>query len=130
VVLDTLLVFVPLSFVVGWLSGGAYTQEAAGNTTYGMNVTDRPFLLLLALGIAYYIACETVTGATLGKRMVGIRVVGEDGEPVTFGAAIVRNLVRIVDAFFFYFVAFISALLSKRRQRLGDRAAHTIVVRR
>ena len=130
VILDTLLVLVPLYFVVGWLSGGAYKTEIDGSTTYGMNVTDGAFLLLLALGLGYYIVCETATGATLGKRIVGIRVVGEDGEPVTFGAAVVRNLVRVVDAFFFYFVGFVSALLSTRRQRLGDRAAHTIVVRR
>jgi uncharacterized RDD family membrane protein YckC len=78
----------------------------------------------------YYIVCEAATGATLGKRMVGIRVVGEDGEHVTFGARVVRNLLRVVDALFFYFVGFISAILSKRGQRLGDRAARTIVVRR
>ena len=54
--------------------------------------------MLLALGLGYYIVCEAATGATLGKRMVGIRVVGEDGDHVTFGAAVVRNLVRLVDA--------------------------------
>jgi uncharacterized RDD family membrane protein YckC len=70
------------------------------------------------------------TGATLGKRMVGIRVVGEDGEHVTIGAAIVRNLLRLVDALFFYLVAFVFAVTSTRGQRLGDRAAHTVVVRR
>jgi uncharacterized RDD family membrane protein YckC len=62
--------------------------------------------------------------------MVGIRVVGEDGEHVTFGAALVRNLLRLVDALFFYLVGFLFALTSTRDQRLGDRAAHTIVVRR
>ena len=62
--------------------------------------------------------------------MVGIRVVGEDGEHVTFGAALVRNLVRVVDSLFFYLVGFMFALTSKRGQRLGDRAARTIVVRR
>jgi uncharacterized RDD family membrane protein YckC len=36
----------------------------------------------------------------------------------------------VVDALFFYFVGFIFAILSTRGQRLGDRAAHTIVVRR
>jgi uncharacterized RDD family membrane protein YckC len=62
--------------------------------------------------------------------MVGICVVGEDGERVTFGAAVVRNLLRLVDGLFFYLVGFIFALVSTRGQRLGDRAAHTIVVRR
>jgi uncharacterized RDD family membrane protein YckC len=57
-------------------------------------------------------------------------VVGQDGEEVTFGAAVVRNLLRVVDALFFYLVGFVFALLSTRGQRLGDRAAHTVVVRR
>ena len=64
------------------------------------------------------------------KRMVGIRVVGEDGEHVTFGAAVVRNLLRAIDALFFYLIGFLFAVTSTRGQRLGDRAAHTIVVRR
>lgn len=130
VLLDALLVFVPLGIVVALLSGGGYAERGPGYANAGVNVGGNAFWLLLALGIAYYVVCEAVAGATLGKRMVGIRVVGEDGEHVTLGAAFLRNLLRFVDALFFYFVGFIFALLSKRGQRLGDRAAHTIVVRR
>jgi uncharacterized RDD family membrane protein YckC len=130
VVLDALIVFVPLFFVVGLMSGGGYKNHVNGQTNVGIDLAGGAFLLLLALTLGYYIVCESATGATLGKRIVGIRVVGEDGEAVTFGAAVVRNLVRVVDALFFYFVGFISAILSQRGQRLGDRAAHTIVVRR
>jgi uncharacterized RDD family membrane protein YckC len=129
VILDT-LVFVPVFIVVGLVSGGGYHREFEGQTSVGIDLSGSAMLLLIALGVGYYVVCEAATGATVGKRVVGIRVVGEDGDPVTFGAAVVRNLLRIVDGFFFYFIGFISALLSKRRQRLGDRAAHTIVVRR
>jgi uncharacterized RDD family membrane protein YckC len=130
VALDALIVLTPLFVVVGLISGGGYRREFNGQTSVGIDLDGSAFLLLLALGLGYYIICEAATGATLGKRMVGIRVVGEDGEHVTFGAAVVRNLLRVVDALFFYFVGFVSALLSKRGQRLGDRAARTIVVRR
>jgi uncharacterized RDD family membrane protein YckC len=130
VALDTVLVFLPLVVVAGLLSGGAYENHVSGQTNVGTDLSGRALLFLTLLSFGYYIVCESATGATLGKRLVGIRVVGEDGEPVTFGAAVVRNLVRVVDALFFYFVGFISAILSTRGQRLGDRAAHTIVVRR
>jgi uncharacterized RDD family membrane protein YckC len=130
VVLDALIVLVPLSIVIGLMTGGGYHQEFGGQTNVGINVSGSAFWWLLALGVGYYVACEAATGATLGKRMVGIRVVGEDGEHVSFGPAVVRNLLRLVDALFFYFVGFIFALLSTRGQRLGDRAAHTLVVRR
>jgi uncharacterized RDD family membrane protein YckC len=130
VVLDALIVFVPLSIVVALMTGGGYHEEFGGQTNVGIDIAGGAFWYLLALGLGYYVVCEAATGATLGKRMVGIRVVGEDGEHVSFGSALVRNLLRLVDALFFYFVGFIFALLSTRGQRLGDRAAHTIVVRR
>lgn len=130
VLLDALLVFVPLFIVLGLMSGGGYRSDFNGETNFGVDLGGRELLLLIALGIAYYVVCESAAGATLGKRMVGIRVVGEDGQALTFGAAMVRNLLRLVDALFFYLVGFVFAILSTRGQRLGDRAAHTIVVRR
>jgi uncharacterized RDD family membrane protein YckC len=130
VLLDLLIVFFPLGIVVGLMTGGGYAERGDNYARAGINVGSNGFWLLLALVLGYYIVCESATGATLGKRMVGIRVVGEDGEQVTFGAAVVRNLLRLVDAFLFYLVGFFFALLSTRGQRLGDRAAHTIVVRR
>jgi uncharacterized RDD family membrane protein YckC len=38
-------------------------------------------------------------------------------------------LLRIVDGLFSYLVAFIAVLISGKNQRLGDMAAHTLVVR-
>ncbi len=128
--LDTVLVFLPFVVVVALVDGGAYKNHVAGQTNLGVDFSGRALLVLVVFSFGYFIVTEAAAGATLGKRMVGIRVVGEDGEHVTFGAAVVRNLVRVVDALFFYLVGFISAILSKRGQRLGDRAAHTIVVRR
>jgi uncharacterized RDD family membrane protein YckC len=130
VLLDAVIVFLPLGIIVGVLSGGGYAERGDGYANAGIDIGGNAFWLLLALGVGYYTVCEAATGATLGKRMVGIRVVGEDGEHVTFGAALVRNLLRLVDALFFYLVGFLFALTSTRDQRLGDRAAHTIVVRR
>jgi uncharacterized RDD family membrane protein YckC len=130
VLLDAVIVFLPLGIIVGVLSGGGYAERGDGYANAGIDIGGNAFWLLLALGVGYYTVCEAATGATLGKRMVGIRVVGEDGDDVTLGAALVRNLLRLVDALFFYLVGFLFALTSTRDQRLGDRAAHTIVVRR
>jgi uncharacterized RDD family membrane protein YckC len=112
VLLDALIVFFPLVLVVGLMTGGGYTERGDGYANAGVNIGGNTFWLLLALGVGYYIVCEAAAGATLGKRMVGIRVVGEDGEHVTFGAAVVRNLLRIVDALFFYLIGFLFALTS------------------
>jgi uncharacterized RDD family membrane protein YckC len=129
VLLDTIIVFLPLFAVVGLLTGGGYSEHGPGYTNVGIDIGGGAFLLALAIGIGYYVASEALTGMTVGKGMVGIRVVGEEDGRITFGAAVVRNLVRLVDGFLFYLVAFVFALQSPRRQRLGDRVAHTVVVR-
>jgi uncharacterized RDD family membrane protein YckC len=130
VLLDSVIVLLPLVILVGLLTGGGYAESGDGYANAGVNVGGNALLLMLALALGYYVLSEAATGMTLGKRMVGIRVVGESGEHVTFVAAVVRNLLRVVDALFFYLVGFLFAVTSFRGQRLGDRAAHTMVVRR
>jgi uncharacterized RDD family membrane protein YckC len=130
VLLDAFLVLLPLGIVVGLMAGGGYTESGDGSAYAGVDIAGNGFWAWLVVGLGYYIVCEFATGMTLGKRMVGIRVVGEDGQQLTFRAAVVRNLLRLVDALFFYLVGALFALTSSRSQRLGDRAAHTLVVRR
>lgn len=130
VLLDTVIVFFPLGIIVGLLTGGGYTESGPGYANAGVDVGGKGVLLFLALALGYYVLGEALTGMTLGKRLVGIQVVGEDGERATFGAVLVRNLFRPIDALFFYLVAAIFAWKSERGQRLGDLAANTVVVRR
>lgn len=85
--------------------------------------------IVLVVGLAYWVALPGATGATLGQRMLGVRVVGEDGRPAGFGRNLVRQLMLIVDCFFFYLVGLLTALLSRGNQRTGDMVARTWVVR-
>ena len=130
VLLDAVIVLFPAGIIVGLLSGGGYTETGNGYANTGIDVSGKAAWLFLLLGLGYYVLCEAATGATLGKRIVGIHVIGEDGEQLTFRAAVVRNVLRLVDCLFFYLVGAIFALTSPQGQRLGDRAAHTLVVRR
>lgn len=79
----------------------------------------------------FFIAEGFFDGRTLGKRWIGLRVIGEEGVPVTLQGAALRNLIRIID-----FQPAGSALLGlglialhPRSQRLGDLVAGTVVVR-
>jgi uncharacterized RDD family membrane protein YckC len=121
-------VFVAISMVTGLLGGGAYSTSTASSYNAGVQIGNGPMLVALVLFFAYYVICEGFFGRTLGKRLLGLRVVAEDGSPIYLGAAFLRNLLRIVDAFFFYLVAAVSVWASPKRQRLGDRAARTFVV--
>ncbi|MCB1877992.1 MAG: RDD family protein [Chromatiales bacterium] len=68
-------------------------------------------------------------GATPGKRTLGLRVVSEEGVPVSWSQSLVRNLLRVVDFLpLLYGFGLISMLLNGNFQRLGDLVAHTMVV--
>ena len=68
-------------------------------------------------------------GQTPGKKMFNLYVTMEDASPISPGASIIRNLLRFVDFLpFFYGFGFISMLLTKRFQRLGDLVAGTVVL--
>ena len=128
VLIDTAIFFV-LGFVIGLVSGAAYTSSSGGTHAAGFHLGSGGFIVWLFIGLVYYVSFERLLGGTLGKRALGLRVVDEEGHQITWGASVVRNLLRIVDGFFFYVVGAIVIWSSPAHQRLGDRAAHTLVVR-
>jgi uncharacterized RDD family membrane protein YckC len=85
-------------------------------------------IALLSAWFNYFTFAEWKWGQTIGKNATGIEVRMADGDPkVEFGPASIRNLLRIVD---FFVIGWIMVAVGKRKQRLGDRAAKTVVVRR
>lgn len=95
------------------------------------NVGLGVMILLVTLGeVIYPVAFELLSdGQTLGKRMVGIRVVHDDGTRIRWQASLLRNLLMAADALpGTYLFALVSMLCSRRFQRLGDHAAGTVVV--
>ena len=73
---------------------------------------------------------ESIFGASVGKLAFRMRVIMTDGSRPTGLAIVVRNLIRLPEAWLLYIPSGISCLASSRRQRLGDHAARTVVVRR
>lgn len=122
-------------FFVATTTVGALTGEL--QMTGGQvsaDLTGLPALLAfvgwLGLAIGYHTLLEWRSGRTIGKRLVAIRVVQADGSPLTFRAALYRNLLRLVDWLpMFYVVGIVGVLTSDANQRLGDRLAETLVVR-
>jgi uncharacterized RDD family membrane protein YckC len=89
-------------------------------------------LLLLFFGIEWFypVLFELLPGAaTPGKRMLGLRVVMDDGMPVTPAASLLRNLLRTADFLPMMYVAGAISMLSRSDfRRLGDIVAGTLVV--
>ncbi len=86
------------------------------------------FLVLLG----YPILFEAFNGGrTLGKAWLGIAAVADDGTPLRFLPAVIRNVVRVVDSLpGTYTVGLIAVLATERNQRVGDLAAGSLVIRR
>ena len=97
----------------------------------GFYLRNAPLLAGVGLCFAYYVVLEAVCGATLGKLATNPRVVREsDGGRIDWSASVIRNLLRLIDGLVLYVVGFIAICVSPKRQRIGDRVAGTIVVRR
>lgn len=76
----------------------------------------------------YFPVIEAIRGQTLGKLILGLRVVTMNGNKISFGQAFKRHVVDIIDFFFFGIVAIILIKNTPGNQRLGDIIAKTIVV--
>lgn len=83
----------------------------------------------IMLALSYFIAFEALYGATPGKLALGMHVVKANGERCDLRAAVVRALRLLVDTSLFGIPAFLS-MRPPLYQRIGDRAAKTVVVSR
>jgi uncharacterized RDD family membrane protein YckC len=96
---------------------------------FGLNGIEFP--LWLAFTFVYFVVLEWRFAATIGKAIMGIRVVAQDGHPLSFDKVLIRNAMRLIDAFP-YFIPYLVGLITmgenRGRQRLGDRAAGTMVL--
>jgi membrane protease YdiL (CAAX protease family)/lipoprotein-anchoring transpeptidase ErfK/SrfK len=81
----------------------------------------------LSLWFNYFSFAEWRWGQTIGKNATGIMVTTVDGEGLTFGQASMRNLLRLID---WLVIGWVMIASTDRKQRLGDRVAKTVVVRR
>ncbi len=82
----------------------------------------------LLVAFIYYWLQEGAFGATMGKAIVGVRVIRQDGSVPGLGSSAIRNAFRLLDALPFYLLGFFVAVFSRGRRRIGDYAAQTFVL--
>ncbi len=113
----------PLSLLMGGFS--------ASNGFLRIQIGGLPLLCAVVLWLVYMTYMEGKYGASLGKRAKGLRVATEDGTQLTMEAALIRNILRFLDAAPYlipYLVGIMAANKSPKKQRFGDRVAETVVV--
>jgi uncharacterized RDD family membrane protein YckC len=99
---------------------------------YGWLVTDPLCIAFLVIIVLYFVLLEGAFGATIGKRALGLRVVLENDRNPGVARALVRNLLRAIDALPAFSILGIYLILSSpERARFGDRIAGTrVIIRR
>lgn len=98
----------------------------------GNDLYQKTMLIWLALALSYFIVPEWLWGRTLGKLITRTIIVNEKGDRPSLGQVLVRTLFRLFEVNPLLaggVPAGIAAALSKRKQRLGDMAADTYVIR-
>lgn len=124
--LDIALLFGLFAIVDAWVFMRWCAFDAAE-----LQLTTAALVIAIALNstilFLYGWLLEAACGATLGKILVGIRVV-RTTQGGALAACAMRNLLRIVDGLAFYLVGTAVAACSDARQRIGDICAHTAVI--
>jgi uncharacterized RDD family membrane protein YckC len=126
VLLDSIVLVAAFAVVDTW-AFLRWSVPARGELSF----TSASVLVSAALNagifFVYVWLLEAAFGATLGKAMVGIRVLG-NGERGALAASAIRNLLRAVDGLGFYLIGLMVASCSRLRRRVGDICAGTVVV--
>ena len=119
------------AFLLDWaIRLGVLYVTALGALVMGGLGLSVLLITLFVLEWLYPVAFElSASGATPGKRTFGLKVVMDNGLPITPAASLVRNLLRAADFMpFGYGFAIVSMLVRADSKRLGDIAAATLVV--
>ncbi len=128
----TIQILVLLLMIIAFTIVGNYSSFGERLTNAPKWVLAVTIIIVFLILSGYFAFFEWLwSGQTPGKRWMKLRVIREDGRPVTFWEASVRNLLRSFDMMPapFYSIGLISVFASARDQRVGDMVAGTVVVR-
>lgn len=114
-VIDTFLIFMIM---------GAFTSAGKG---LGGDAAGLASCLSLFLYLGYFTYFHAQSGQTPGKKLLGIKVVSEDGSPISMGQAIGRTFSYWLSSFIVY-LGYLLILVDKDNQGLHDKLAKTVVI--
>jgi uncharacterized RDD family membrane protein YckC len=84
--------------------------------------------IFLIVIFAYFILLEGLTGVTIGKLILGLKVLSVDGKKITLRQSVIRNFGRLLDGLpMFNILGIVSIARSPIKQRIGDKIAKTVV---
>ncbi|MET9315017.1 RDD family protein [Kribbella sp. NPDC003505] len=122
--LQGIVLTVLIALLAGFLFGSEVSEALAGALI---------FVVVLLVVVGYRVVMETLTrGRTLGKMVLGLKVVRDDGSSIRFRHALVRTLMWFFVDFAPWFAAcpgIVASLMNKQGKRIGDMVSGTVVIR-
>ncbi|CAM1357657.1 RDD family protein [Tenacibaculum halocynthiae] len=113
-------IFWILTLILGMFFGEPLENEI------GLSFNGLPVLGVILFAFLLWPISEGITGQTIGKRILSIKVINKEYRPIGIGPAFGRFFFGIFDLM--SLIGIIIALINKKNQRIGDIVACTIVV--
>lgn len=115
-----IFIFWSIAMIVGIFYGKPH-EEGIGYSLNGL-----PALAMFLVGFFLWPISEGIWGQTIGKRLLNLKVVTDDFQPIGMGQAFGRFILGFLD--YIFLIGLIIAATNKQNKRIGDMAAKTIVV--
>lgn len=128
--LDTIILGVVSAILGGVLAGVVGVKAAGGiNTSAIAGIATFSNLVSLVLGIAYYVFYQAKMGQTLGKKVMGIKVVDVGGKTPGVLTFFLREIVGKTVSALILFIGYLMIIWDGKKQGLHDKIASTYVIK-
>jgi len=126
-IIDSLLQFFAILLCFGILFGINRQFVNMGVMIRLSTIIAALIVIAFVIYMGYFVICEILmNGQTIGKRLFGLRVIRDNGQPIEFTQALIRGIIRTT--LDMLYVGLFVIMFSKKHKRIGDMAAGTIVV--
>ncbi len=124
-----LLVQIAYVFIAFEIVSIFFNSKISSNSEATIYNEDAVFIIASIPVLLYHLLSEvTLNGQSIGKKLLGIKVISESGNRPSFYQFLLRWLIRPFETIFFFIPVFLCMLISRKNQRFGDLAAGTLLI--
>jgi uncharacterized RDD family membrane protein YckC len=133
-VIDAIIIMIPMVLILLFYLTGKYGEELFNSTLLSDTLLAEMTWFTLATALVFFTYFSLLEGrfqASIGKKLLGMRVVNRDHKPIGFTQSLLRNALRLLwdlPLIGLVFVVVDIVLILIRHQRIGDMAAKTFVM--
>ncbi|MBT5021884.1 hypothetical protein HON01_03605, partial [Candidatus Woesearchaeota archaeon] len=129
---DTTILFIVLLFIQSLMGQNIYlSYYNAQSYSELLEISTKsliPSIIGLFVGAFYFVLFWSNGGATPGKKLLGIKIVNEDGSKIDFGKAFLRFIGYFISGMVFY-LGFLWVAFDSKKQGWHDKIVNTYVVK-